>query len=252
MMTLANTPPKGAGQVKHVTQTDKLLKAIREAGTDQYGNPVGIRTNTLEQKTGIPTKTITALLSPQVSNGMVVVCKVTAASGQSVNEYRTGPGVPPPEFKPLNTRRASIARFSAAVRQVSNAPLVAVSQPAATCEPEVPVFLKSSSSTPQAQVGSNSASRQEGTPLDTPPAVSAVTNPGSRPESTPKPATEDALNKEPAARRASAGAVLRMAIDQDGALQMGDEDDPARWVFTPSQVLALGDFLHGTQGVWRP
>lgn len=250
-MTLANTPPRGAGQVKHVTQTDKLLKAIREAGTDQYGNPVGIRTNELEKKTGIPTKTITALLSPQVTKGMVVVCKVTTASGKSVNEYRTGPGVPPPAFKPLDTRRAGIACFNAAVRQVSNAPLVAVSQPAATREPEVPVFLKSST-TPQAQVGSNSANRQEGTPLDTPPAVSAVTNPGTRPESTPKPATEAALNKEPAARQASAGAVLRMAIDQDGALQMGDEDDPARWVFTPSQVLALGDFLHGTQGVWRP
>lgn len=56
----------------------------------------------------------------------------------------------------------------------------------------------------------------------------------------------------PAPARAPAGDVLRMSIDQDGALQMGDEDDPARWVFTPAQVLALGDFLHGTQGVWRP
>lgn len=45
---------------------------------------------------------------------------------------------------------------------------------------------------------------------------------------------------------------LRLAIDQDGSLQLGDDTDPAQFVFLPEQVLQLGDFLHGTQGIWRP
>lgn len=45
---------------------------------------------------------------------------------------------------------------------------------------------------------------------------------------------------------------LRLAISDQGELQMGDADDPARWVFTPEQTLALGDFLALTEGLWRP
>jgi len=58
----------------------------------------------------------------------------------------------------------------------------------------------------------------------------------------------------PASATAPAGDVkkLRLAIDQDGSLQLGDDTDPAQFVFPPEQVLQLGDFLHGTQGIWRP
>jgi hypothetical protein len=58
----------------------------------------------------------------------------------------------------------------------------------------------------------------------------------------------------PASAKAPAGGVkkLRLAIDQDGSLQLGDDTDPAQFVFPPEQVLQLGDFLHGTQGIWRP
>lgn len=245
-MTLANKPPKGAGQVQHVTQTDKLLKAIREAGTDQYGNPVGIRTNELEQKTGIPTKTITALLSPQVTKGMVVVCKVTAASGQTVNEYRTGPGAPPPEFKPLNTKRAGIATFNAAVRQVVAKSLVPVSRSIAPREPEVPVFLKSSSTTPQPAVGNTGSAQSEPTSADERAVASNPETPGPQPER---------RGIGPAPAKASAGDVagkLKLAIDDEGVLQMGDSTDPARWVFTQKQTKQLGYFLRQTHDVWNP
>lgn len=251
-MRLQNTPPKGAGKSQGVTKTERLLQIIEGLGQDKATFlPLGIRTSDLAERAGVPRGSVQALLAPYVDSGRLQWCKVSVPGSPPQNEYRSGAGVATPEFKSLDARRAGIARNTAHVRPASSGVMVDVSRTAATCAPEVPVFLKNSSTIPQAQVG-NSASRQEGTPLDTPPAVSAVTTPGSIPESTPKPAAKAALNEEPTARPASAGAVLRLAIDQDGSLQMGDEDDPARWVLTPAQVLALGDFLHGTQGVWRP
>lgn len=248
MMALANTPPKGAGQVKHVTQTDKLLKAIREAGTDQYGNPVGIRSTALAKKTGVPSKSITALLGPAVAKGLVVVCKVTPATGQVFNEYRTGPGVPPPEFKPLNTKRAGIATFNAAVRQVVAKSLVPVSRSVAPREPEVPVFLlkSNSSTTPQPAVGNTGSAQSEPTSADERAVASDQETPGPQPKR---------RGMGPASARAPAGDVagkLKLAIDDEGVLQMGDSTDPARWVFTPKQTKQLGYFLRQTHDVWNP
>ncbi len=101
-------------------------------------------------------------------------------------------------------------------------------------------------------MGDNSASRHAGTSTETPLAVSAVTAPGIGPAPTPRPAAGAALKKEPATRKASAGDALRLSIDQDGVLQMGDDIDPARWIFTPQQTKQLGCFLRQTHDVWNP
>lgn len=42
-----------------------------------------------------------------------------------------------------------------------------------------------------------------------------------------------------------------LSINQDGELTIGDAADPARLVFNPDQVLALGDFLRLTEPLWR-
>ena len=99
---------------------------------------------------------------------------------------------------------------------------------------------------------------QPGKPLPVTIAAPSVTRPRDAEPVTPvflsstTPQAQVGKQRQPATRKASAGSALRLSIDQDGALQMGDEDDPARWVFTPEQVLAMGDFLHATEQVWRP
>jgi hypothetical protein len=91
-----------------------------------------------------------------------------------------------------------------------------------------------------------------GRPAKPLPAAAPSAAAGTRPAPAPTPDASHALKKRAGGVKDSAGGAMRLSIDQDGTLQMGDADDPARWVFTPAQVLALGDFLHATQGVWRP
>ena len=222
----------------------KLIAAIRAAGT--------IRTKELSDATGVQGNNIGTALAAAIARGEVYVCKVApgpGGTGRSTNEYRIGGGMPVPDFTPLDPKKARIASMTAMARRTPDTSGATGTLPVRSVMPDVPVFL--SSTTPQAQVG-NSASRHAGSPLDTPPAGSAATAPGISPAQTPKPDAGAALKKEPATRKASAGDALRLSIDQDGVLQMGDDEDPARWVFMPNQVLAMGDFLHATERLWRP
>lgn len=227
-----------------VTKTETLLKAIEGLGEHKSN-----RTAELATKTGIPANSIQVLLAPHVASGRLCVCKVSAPGRPAQNEYRRGAGVPICDPPPLRTKRAGIALGQPGKPLPVTTPPPAIWAPR-TNEPAIPVFLKPQATTPQAQVGQQ---RQPaaGTSTVTPPAEPAATASGTRRVPPPKPNAGAVLKKEPATPRASAGDVLRLSIDQDGALQMGDEDDPARWVFTPDQVLAIGDFLHATQGVWR-
>lgn len=243
MMRLNHTPPKNAGKVQHVTLTDKLLKVIDNLGNDKYGNPVGIRSPELAAASGVPSKSITALLTAAVGKGRVVVCKISVPGHQPVNEYRKGGGLPPPEFVPLNTKRAGIALRGAPK------PTAAGPTPLSTPKPPAgkivtPTFI--SKTQPEVVAPTFAETPAAGDAANPPPVVPAVAA-----QATPKPQAGAALKKEPATRKASAGDVLLLSIDQDGALQIGYGDDPARWIFAPHHTLALGDFLRGTQGVWR-
>lgn len=233
-----------------VTKTETLLAAIEGLGEDKNNRPIGIRTAELAAKTGVPANSILMLLAPHVTSGRLCVCKVTTPGRPPQNEYRRGAGVPSPGHTPLNPKRAGIAIGQPGKPMPATTPAPAVSSPRAT-EPATPVFLKHRA-TPQAQVGGNSVSRQAGTSTETPPVVPAATAPGIGPAQTPKPDAGAVLKAEPATRKASAGDALRLQIDQDGVLQMGDDTDPARWIFTPQQTKQLGYFLRRTHDVWNP
>lgn len=232
-----------------VTKTDTLLAAIEGMGEDKGNRPIGIRTAELADKTGVPANSILMLLAPHVASGRLCVCKVTTPGRPPQNEYRRGAGMPPPSHTPLQPKRAGIALGQPGKPLPVTTAAPAVSSPR-TCEPATPVFL-SSSTTPQAQVGKQRQPAR-GSPPDTPPAVPAATAPGISPAQTPKPDAGAVLKAEPATRKASAGDALRLTIDQDGVLQMGDDTDPARWIFTPQQTKQLGYFLCQTHDVWNP
>lgn len=225
--------------IRH-TKTDVLLAHIRGLGLDKYQNPIGIRTTALAAATGVPVNSIQVLLERSISHGDLVVCKITGARGRQEREYRVGPGVPPPEFKPLKVR-LPWPDLTRQPQRPTAAP--SLSKPLPACSAiETPVLIP-----PRPAVGKNSGSSAIGMPSANPspeaPAVAA--------QATPGPETRARLKKEPAANKAPAGDVLLLSIDQDGALQVGYGDDPARWVFEQRHVMALGDFLHATQQVWR-
>lgn len=245
-MRLSNTQPKGASQRQTGTKTEKLISHIYGLGKDKFLNPIGIRSSALSAATGIPSKSIPGFLAGAIKRGEIVVCKITSAQGQSENEYRRGAGVQAPDFRPLTSRSglAAIAH-GAATRPL---PVTTPAPKLVPREIETPVLITQHHAQPA--VASNTGSPGAGPASDTPPAARAVAaarpTPGKAPErrgTGPAPAPRPAGDAPP---------PLRLAINQDGELQMGDDDDPARWVFPIEQVMQLGDFLHGTQGVWRP
>lgn len=228
--------------VKTLTNAEKLIAAIRSMGVDKYMQPISIKTADLAKKAGVAVGTIQGSLVAAIRRGDVVCCKVTPASGNSYNEWRAGPGVPPPEFKPLNARRAGIAHGapSKPLPRTTPAPKVSTPRPGAN-EIEVPVLGRA-----QPAVASNSGSSATGSPTTTPshgvPAVAA--------EATPEPSASVPLKKERSVRKASAGDVMRISLDDDGSLLLSNEDGVLELGI--DQVLRLGDFLHATEGVWRP
>lgn len=245
-MRLSNTPPAGAGSGQAATETEALLRIIEGLGTDKVTqNPIGIRTKALAEKAGINPNSISVLLAPHVASGRLWVCKVTVPGSPAQNEYRKGSGVAIPDMKPLSGKRAGIAVGAPTKPLPVTTPAPALSTPAAAkpSAPVIPVFTRQQA---QPAVAKNTGSgRADLPPFAAEPAVAA--------KATPKPTARDVLKEEPAARQASAGDdELLLSIDQDGSLQIGYGDDPARWIFTPRHVLALGDFLNATQGLWRP
>lgn len=238
-MRLSNTPPRGGGKSQRVTLTDKLLAVIDGLGTDKYGNPVGIRSPALSEATGIPAKSITALLGSAVARGRVVVCKITVPGRAVQNEYRKGGGLPPPEFKPLNTRRNHAILRTPAPRAASAPPLSTPILPAPADQIAPPVFLKS---TQPAVVAVAKTPAAEG--AAPPPAEPAVTA-----QATPGPTPSAALKKESAAVKARASDV-RIGINADGALVIAIDDESMN--LDPKQARKLGHFMSATQGVWNP
>lgn len=237
MVKLSHTPPRGAGRVKGISKIEQLLACLRKAGTDKNFNPVAIRSPELAAACQIPVTHVSALLNPCVKDGRVVMCKVTPAHGRPVNEYRLGPGVPPPEHRPLNTRKAGAAlgQPGKPLPVTRKAPALSTPKPA---EPATPQLVGQ----PKAGVGQNPASTQSDPASAERRAVA---------EKAPAPMPER-RGMGPAPASVLACDVMRLSIDQDGRLQIGDDEDPARYEFNPAQVLELGDFLHATQGLWRP
>lgn len=246
-MRLNNTPPDGAGKGQGTTKTELLLKHIEGLGNDKVtGNPIGIRVAALSEATGVGVTSIPTLLSPYVANGRLQCCKITRPGLAPMNEYRKGVGVAT-DFKPLNTKRTHIAHAAGIKPLPVTTPAPTLSTPRPKIEDIVTPTLTTKTQ-PEVVAPTFAQTPAAGDEPTTPAVAPAVAA-----KATPKPAAGAVLKKEPATRKASAGDdELLLSIDQDGALQVGYGDDPARWVFMPRHVLALGDFLDATQGLWRP
>ena len=245
-MRLNHTPPKGAGKVQHVTLTDKLLKVIDGLGNDKFGNPVGIRSPALSETSGVPAKSITALLATAVTKGRVIVCKITIPGASAQNEYRKGGGLPPPEFKPLNTKRAGVACNTPAARRAPSAeaakgklPPPAPPPPPAPAEPATPVLL--SSTTPQPAVGNTGSAQSDSTSAD----ERAVTSDPETPEPQP-----ERRGMGPAPAKAPAGDVFSITLDDAGVLVIATDEGVIE--LQPTHAKRLGHFLVGSQGIWNP
>ncbi len=238
MIRLQNTPPKGAGQAQGVTKTERLIKHICGLGTDGNMKPIGIRTAALAEATGVPANSIQVLLEPHVKKGTLVVCKITSPTGRTEREYRAGPGVPPPEFAPLTTKRRAFQLGLAHIAASGQPAALTPRQDATAIEP--PVFINPT----QPAVVKARKTPAAGGAADPPRAAPAVAA-----QATPGPTPRAALKKEPAAVKAPAGDV-RIGINDSGTLVIAIDDEALE--LDPKQARKLGHFMAGTHGVWNP
>lgn len=241
MMCLDHTPPKGAGKVHGITKTERLIKHIAGLGTDKHGNPIAIRAKALADATGIGPDSVSGLLATAVKAGRLVMCKITVPGTQAQNEYRAGPGVPPPDFKPLNPKRAGIALRGTPKPATAGPTPLSTPKPAAG-EIITPTFITKTQ--PEVVAPTFAKTPAAGGAAHPPPAVPAVAAPA-----TPKPAAGAVLKKEPATRTASAGDV-RIGINDSGTLVIALDGDSME--LDPQQAKRLGHFMVGTAGVWNP
>jgi len=226
------------------TKTDTLLAAIDSVPADKFGNPVAIRATALAKVTGIDRDSISGLLAPHVKTGRLVICKITVPESVAQSEYRKGPGVPPTEFKPLDTRRAGVALHIPASRgNIIKAPALSTPRPTADTI-ETPTLLK-----PQPAVGKNTDSARSDSSLILPEARAVAA------KATPKPKAGARLKEEPATPEASAGdatylGALDISINHEGTLIIGTVESVIE--LAPEHTRRLGNFMLGSQGVWNP
>lgn len=224
-----------------------VLQVLADLGTDGDGRNVSIRTEDLCTRAGVTANNLARIVGPLVEAGQVLACKITRPEGRGgpMKEYRLASMVVPP-FVPLNARRAGIAHGAPTKPLPVTTSAPHLSTPArGVNEIEPPRFGHQ----PRPAVGKNTGSVRSVSPSPDSTEARAVA-PG---EVTPKPESER-RGIGPARVKASAGDArrLRLSMDHYGGLQIGDEDDPAEMVFTPDETLAIGDFMHATEGLWRP
>lgn len=247
-MRPTNTPPAGAGRGQATTKTERLLNIIEGLGTDKHsGNPIGIRTKELAERGDVIPSSVGMLLAPHAASGRIRVCKVTTPGSPPQNEYRRGIGVAAPDFKPLSAKRAGIAIGPATKPPPVTTPAPAVSTAAAPtpaiADIRTPTLITKTHPEVVAQaLAQTPAAGGHSTPRAAP-AVAAV-------KATPKPPAGDALKKEPATRKASAGDDLRIGINDAGTLVIAVDDESIE--LNPKQARKLGHFMSGTAGVWNP
>lgn len=220
------------------TKTQQLLDAIPKEGS--------IRTPELSQATGIERANIRALLDHPIKNGDVVVCKVMIPGKPDQNEYRRGPGVPPmpipPELKP-GKRGVQFSR-GAVGNGIPPAPIAADKTIINPFDDELAPTrgiskTKTSKHNTQPAVVSNTGSARFDPPHgNTPAKAPAVAKTSVQALVAPAPRGDD-IND------------FKIVIDQDGAISCYDSTG-FTVDFTPAQTLALGDFLHCCETLWRP
>lgn len=205
---------------------------------------VAMRTPELAEAADVEQNSVTPLLATAVKNGVVTCCKIEVpGKAKAMNEYRIASGMSSltarPELKPA---RPTIVPVRPTEGTTIDKPLP--TRPLRPAAPQ-PIFPATSNAAENSQpaVEHNTGS-DRGAPTSRPAAVAVAAA-----QATPAPETKPAMG--PARRKAPARDDLAITIDQDGAVTIIYEDE--HYIdLTPAQTLALGDFFHATENLWRP
>lgn len=195
-------------------------------------HPRGLRAAELAEALGVEPKQITSILSGAVDRGDVLACDVTTGEGRKTREYRLA--VAAGHAAPPNSQAFSLHRRPAGNPIVPRPPaefhearLARGQHPAAPAEQHAQPAVAQNTGSPGPQ------------PSGRLPAVARAVALGPAAPSAPRAGTETPGPDE-----------IGLQLDNDGGLVIATEEDVL--ALNPAQVLALGDFLAQTEGVWRP
>lgn len=207
-----------------MTATDKPDSRRAQALDVIKRHPRGIRSAELAAALGCPTKQVHASVAPLIRSGEVVSCKVTTDQGETV-EFRLGQaaGTPMPKGNSrafvVNARRAAGNPIVARPKEQFR-PAEGVAQPAGDAAPKPPPTGLEKVADTLRRMGIECVTLREVAP--------------------DRPDVHD-------------GRIVlrRISLDSDAHLRLAF-DDGSTLLLDPAGVLTLGDFLHATEGVWRP
>ena len=139
-MTRGRKPGSGAS-------AERILAVLKALGTETDGRPKSIRAKQLSDRAKIPHHSLSKAVEPLLTLGQITRCLVTGARGQQTYEYRLGCGAPP-NFRPLNLRKAGVAigKPGKPLPVTTPAPKVSTPKPPAT-EIEVPQLKRTKATT---------------------------------------------------------------------------------------------------------
>lgn len=195
-------------------------------------HPRGLRSAELAEALGVEPQQITSIMSGAVGRGDVLACDVTNGEGRKTREYRlavaAGHAAPPnPQAFSLHRRPAGNPIVPRPPAEFHAARLAKGEDPAEPAEQHARPAVAKNTGSPGPQ------------PSGRLPAVARAVAPGPAAPSAPRAGTETPRPDE-----------IGLQIDNEGALIIATDD--VALALNPAQVLALGDFLHATEGVWRP
>jgi hypothetical protein len=213
------------------SKTEKLVNAVLKSERP-------IRSNALAEITGIEKSLVTSSLIAAVKAGLVTACKVTVPGTPPQMEYKAGPGMPRTGETPLKTALAGNP-----VIPVREAERKTIETPFYLTPPEHPI---ASSSNAQPAVASNT-----GSPRDVVSSEKSSASARAVANKTPRAVLPISATTE--ACDVGGLGTLGFSIDDGGELTIYLNDgmsDPL--VLDSDETLALGDFLHCTEALWRP
>jgi hypothetical protein len=203
---------------RHGSNAEKAVNILRQHNR-------AMRTPEIAEISGMSLIEIGSALEAPVKHGLVTVCKITNAAGSKTSEYRIGSGVP---------------MVSQGSYQPGKKLVTAIQRPTPIMpKPAQPAVASALDVRSQSNTGSDP---QVATSLPAEVAVAAI-------KATPKPKAK-VRELGPASQTASAGNDVKIIIDQDGAVSLYNDEFTID--LTPAQALAVGDFFHATQDLWRP
>lgn len=101
-MSRGRIPGSGSAQAR-------ILATLRALGTDKEGRPLALHAAELAARAKVNHHSLAKCTGALLELGQITRCLIQPAKGPKTYEFRIGPGLPAPEFKPLNARRAGAA-----------------------------------------------------------------------------------------------------------------------------------------------